>query len=196
MTTTRAEVREFDTVVHCTSCTEGVQLSSPPTPMWRWSRCVCTRSSCCSSKSCLAAARDLRLYLQHHGGHRWPAVTELLQGRATLLCLQAWCFPSWCTIEHHPETECQGWHLDTFICSGSPTAAATRVTPSSTGSAIQSTSGRPPHSPASTRHALGLLQACSPCAALLPCLCKGQSAVHASSEGNRAFGASGEPKQS
>ncbi len=40
--------------------------------------------------------------------------------------------------------------LDTFICRGSPAAAATRLLSSAHGSASQSTSARPPHSPAAS----------------------------------------------
>ena len=48
-----------------TGSTEGLQLSSPPTPMCVASRCTCTLSSACISKSCFAAASASRLYLQH-----------------------------------------------------------------------------------------------------------------------------------
>jgi hypothetical protein len=151
--------------------------------MWRWSRCTCTRSSCCSSKSCLAAARDSRLYLQFSGRHSDQLSPVCFRvSHPVVSGLQARC----CKV--HSKTCSRmcvsGWHLDTFICSGSPTAAATSVTPSSTGNAIQSTSARPPHSPDVTVHAFAHCIACDTAQLDFIASTRGSRAAHTSSEGS------------
>lgn len=59
-----------------TGRTEGDQLSSPPTPMWRWSRNTCTAPAGVSSYSCLADLRASRLYLR--SAQCWPVIASRL----------------------------------------------------------------------------------------------------------------------